>query len=79
MDPIKPHQARDRRCFTCGKEGHIVRNCDQVRLLKPSDPCVPLVENANSVLANGKNPNKIYLELLVYGVLMTVFWTPAVK
>ena len=49
------------------EEGHIARNCDQVRLQKPSNPCVSFVENANSVRANGKNSRKVYLEVLVDG------------
>ena len=67
VGPTKHRQPRDRRCFNCGKVGHIARNCDQVRLSKPSDPYVPFVENVNSVRANGKNPRNVYLEVLVDG------------
>ena len=43
----------------------MARNCDQVRLPKP--PETSFVENANSGRANGKNPRKVFLEVLVHG------------
>ena len=60
--PTKSRDTRDQRCFYCGREGHFPEIAIRSSSQGHRDPLDP---RSRALTAYGKNPRKVYLEVLV--------------